>query len=224
MGKAIGYIRCSTEEQADSRAGLDAQRSAILAEARRRGWDEADLTIVEDAGFSGRDLRRPGIEAALESLRHRKADTLVVSKLDRLSRSLVDFAGLMDRASREKWALIALDLNVDTSTPAGEAMAAMLATFAQFERRLIGERTKAALAMKRAAGVRLGRPRVIPDDVVERIRTDRASGLTLRSIADRLTSEAVPTAMGGGRWYVSTVQSVLSPASRPIPATSGTAE
>src|SRR5262249_40156314 len=150
MGKAIGYVRCSTEEQADSRAGLDAQRAAILAEARRRGWDEADLTIVEDAGFSGRDLRRPGIEEALESLRRRNADTLVVSKLDRLSRSLVDFAGLMARASREKWALIALDLNVDTSTPAGEAMAAMLATFAQFERRLIGERTKAALAMKKA--------------------------------------------------------------------------
>ncbi len=107
MGKTIGYIRCSTEEQADSRAGLDAQRSAILAEAQRRGWDEADLTFVEDAGFSGKNLDRPGIEAALDALRHRKADTLVVSKLDRLSRSLVDFAGLMDRASREKWAAMA---------------------------------------------------------------------------------------------------------------------
>jgi DNA invertase Pin-like site-specific DNA recombinase len=216
MGRAIGYIRCSTEEQADSRAGLEAQRSAILAEARRRGWDEAELTIVEDAGFSGRDLHRPGIEAALDSLRRRKADTLVVSKLDRLSRSLVDFAGLMDRASRERWALIALDVNIDTSTPAGEAAAAMLAVFAQFERRVIGERTKAALAVKKAAGVRLGRPRVISDAVVARIEAERASGRSLRAIADSLNGDEIPTARGGRRWYVSTVQSVLSQASQQV--------
>jgi DNA invertase Pin-like site-specific DNA recombinase len=212
MAKAIGYVRCSTEEQADSRAGLEVQRAAILAEARRRGWDEADLTFVEDAGFSGKDLHRPGIEAALDALRHRKADTLVVSKLDRLSRSLVDFAGLMDRASREHWALVALDLGVDTSTPAGEAMAAMLATFAQFERRLIGERTKAALAIKKAAGVRLGRPRLIPEDIVARIVAERSSGATLRAIADRLNRDGVPTSMGGRQWWVATVQGVLSQA------------
>ncbi len=209
MGRTIAYIRCSTEEQADSRAGLDAQRAAILAEAQRRGWDEADLTFVEDAGFSGKNLDRPGIEIALDALRHRKADTLVVSKLDRLSRSLIDFAGLMQRASREHWALVALDLGVDTSTPAGEAMAAVLATFAQFERRLTGERTKAALAVKKAAGVRLGRPRLIPDDIVARIVTQRSAGMTLRAIADGLNTDAVPTAMGGRCWYVSTVQVVL---------------
>jgi len=212
MSRTIAYLRCSTEEQADSRAGLEAQRAAIIVEAKRRGWDEADLRYVEDAGFSGKDLHRPGIEAALDALRHRKADTLVVSKLDRLSRSLVDFAGLMDRASRERWALIALDLNVDTSTPAGEAMAAMLATFAQFERRLIGERTKSALAVKRAAGVRLGRPRLIPDEIVARIIAERSSGATLRAIADGLNRDAIPTAMRGRQWWVATVQGVLAQA------------
>ncbi|HEY5484617.1 MAG TPA: recombinase family protein [Propionibacteriaceae bacterium] len=212
MSRTIAYIRCSTEEQADSRAGLEAQRAAILAEAKRRGWDEADVTFIEDAGFSGKNLDRPGIEAALDALRHRKADTLVVSKLDRLSRSLVDFAGLMDRASREHWALIALDLNVDTSTPAGEAMAAMLATFAQFERRLIGERTKSALAIKKAAGVRLGRPRLIPEEIVARIVAERSSGATLRAIADGLNRDAVPTAMRGRQWWVATVQGVLAQA------------
>jgi DNA invertase Pin-like site-specific DNA recombinase len=212
MARTIAYLRCSTEEQADSRAGLDAQRAAILAEAQRRGWDEADVTFIEDAGFSGKNLDRPGIETALDALRHRKADTLVVSKLDRLSRSLVDFAGLMDRASREHWALIALDLNVDTSTPAGEAMAAMLATFAQFERRLIGERTKAALAVKKAAGVRLGRPRLIPEEIVARIVAERSSGATLRAIADGLNRDAIPTAMRGRQWWVATVQGVLAQA------------
>ena len=81
----------------------------------------------------------------------------------------MDFAGLMAQAGRKRWALGALDLNVDTATPAGEAMAAMLATFAQFERRLIGQRTKEALAVKRQQGVRLGRPRTVAAAVVERI-------------------------------------------------------
>jgi DNA invertase Pin-like site-specific DNA recombinase len=209
MPKVIAYLRCSTEEQADSRAGLDAQRAAILAEGHRRGWAACDMAFTEDAGYSGKDLKRPGIEAALGALRHRHADILVVSKLDRLSRSLMDFAGLMDRASREHWALIALDLNVDTSTPAGEAMASMLATFAQFERRLIGERTKAALAAKRRQRVKLGRPRIIPDAVVARIASERTSGSTLRAIVSGLNRDGVPTAMGNRLWSVSTVQRVV---------------
>src|SRR5450759_4012152 len=112
----------------------------------------------------------------------------------------------------EHWALIALDLNVDPSTPAGEAMAAMLATFAQFERRLIGERTKSALAVKKAAGVRLGRPRLIPEEIAARIVAERSSGATLRAIADGLNRDAVPTAMRGRQWWVATVQGVLAQA------------
>ncbi len=209
MSKTIAYVRCSTEEQAESRAGLEAQRAAILAEAARRGWDEANLTFIEDAGFSGKDLNRPGIAAALDALRHHRADTLVVSKLDRLSRSMLDFAGLMDRASREKWALVALDLGVDTGTPQGEMVAAVMAVFAQFERRLIGQRTKDALAARKAAGVRLGRPRLIPEGVVARIVAERSSGATLRAVVEGLNRDGVPTANGGQRWYVSTVQAVL---------------
>jgi DNA invertase Pin-like site-specific DNA recombinase len=207
--KVIGYLRCITEEQADSRAGLDAQRAAILAEAQRRGWAETDLTFVEDAGFSGKNLDRPGISAALDALRHRRADTLVVSKLDRLSRSMLDFAGLMDRASKERWALVALDLGVDTSTPSGEVMAGVLALFAQFERRLIGERTKDALAAKKAAGVQLGRPTSIPASITSQIVDWRASGLTLREIVERLALAGVPTVSGAG-WQISTIQRVLA--------------
>jgi DNA invertase Pin-like site-specific DNA recombinase len=203
MGGVIGYVRVSTDEQADSRAGLEAQRAAILAEAQRRGWNECDLTFVEDAGYSGKDLHRPGIVAALDALRHHRADALVVSKLDRLSRSMLDFAGLMDRSTREGWALVALDLGVDTTTPQGEMVAAVMAVFAQFERRLIGQRTKEALAVKKAQGVRLGRPRLTPDAVIARIRAERAAGRTLRVIADGLNADGVPTAMGGRRWYVS---------------------
>lgn len=215
MTDAIGYVRVSTEEQAVSGAGLEAQRVAILAEAERRGWRLVD--VVEDAGFSGRDLKRPGIVAALDALRRGRADTLVVSKLDRLSRSMLDFAGLMERSTKEGWALVALDLGVDTTTPQGEMVANVMATFAQFERRLIAQRTRDALAAKRAAGVRLGRPPTLPTDVIERIVAARRGGASLQEIADRLTAEDVPTAQGGRRWYASTVAAVLRAARVDMP-------
>lgn len=211
----IGYIRVSTEEQADSRAGLEAQRAAIQAEATRRGWHL--IEVVEDAGFSGKDLRRPGIAAALETLRSHRADTLVVAKLDRLSRSMLDFAALMDRATREHWALVALDLGVDTSTPSGEMMANVLATFAQFERRLIGQRTKDALAQKVAQGIKLGRPVEMSEEVRARIVAERAAGRSFSAIARRLTAEAIPTAQGGRQWYPSTVRAAVLSIERGTP-------
>jgi DNA invertase Pin-like site-specific DNA recombinase len=210
--RVIGYVRVSTDEQADSGAGLAAQRAAILAEAQRRGWHLVE--VIEDAGYSGKSLKRPGIAAALDALAHKRADTLVVAKLDRVSRSLLDFAGLMDRAAREHWALVALDVNVDTTTPAGEMMANVLATFAQFERRLIAQRTRDALAQKRLAGVRLGRPRTMGDDVLHRIVAERAAGRSLTAIADGLTADGVPTVRGGPRWYASTVSKALGTAKR----------
>ena len=82
-------------------------------------------------------------------------------------------AGLMAKATSEHWSLVALDVAVDTSTPSGEAMADMFATFAQFERRLISQRTKEALAVKKAQGVRLGRPRTLPQAAVRRIQRQR---------------------------------------------------
>ena len=215
MAAIIGYMRVSTDEQAESHAGLDAQRAAILAEARRRGWDEGDITWIEDAGFSGKNLKRPGISQALEALRRGEASTLVVAKLDRLTRSMSDFAPLLARAATQRWALVALDVNVDTSTPTGEAMAHVVATFAQLERRLIGERTREALRAKVARGERLGRPRITDDAVVERVIELRASGVTLQSIADVLQRDGVPTSQGGRRWYPSTVRNLLgSPTSR----------
>lgn len=210
--QVIGYVRVSTDEQGESGAGIEAQRVAITAECERRGWQL--LNVAEDPGYSAKDLRRPGIQAALEALSRHQADGLVAAKLDRLSRSMIDFAALMAMAQREGWALVALDCAVDTTTPAGEAMANVLATFAQFERRLIGQRTKEALAAKRAAGVRLGRPRTLPDHVVDQVVAERRQGGTLRGIATRLNDGGVQTAQGGARWHASTVRAVLLSAER----------
>jgi DNA invertase Pin-like site-specific DNA recombinase len=205
--RVIGYVRVSTEEQAMSGAGLEAQRRAIVAECRRRGWELVET--IEDAGYSAKDLRRPGVQEALRALEAGEARALVVAKLDRLSRSMLDFAALMATAQKQNWALVALDCAVDTSTPAGEAMAHVLATFGQFERRLISQRTREALAVKKASGVRLGRPPNLPSAVVRRIQRQRERGDSLRKIAADLNESGVATAQGGVRWYAATVRHVL---------------
>jgi DNA invertase Pin-like site-specific DNA recombinase len=113
----------------------------------------------------------------------------------------------MDLAQRKGWALIALDLGVDTSTPAGEAMASMLSVFAQFERRLIGQRTREALAVKRSQGVQLGRPRELPADVRTRVEAMLHADLSDSEIARILNAEQVPTARGA-RWWPSTIRHI----------------
>jgi DNA invertase Pin-like site-specific DNA recombinase len=203
----VGYVRVSTDEQVDSGAGMEAQRNAIRVACRERGWQL--VAVVEDAGYSAKDLKRPGIAEALEMVESGVADALVVARLDRLSRSLLDFAALMDRARRKGWSVAALDLGVDTSTPSGEMLASVMASFAQFERRLIGQRTKEALAVKRAEGVRLGRPRTLTPEVVERVWRMHRRGATLRKIALRLNAEGVPTAHGGACWRASSVSGVI---------------
>lgn len=205
-GCLVGYVRVSTEEQATSGLGLADQRRAIRHAAEQRGLILTGLH--EDAGRSGSNLDRPGLTAALEAVSAGEAGGLIVAKLDRLSRSLLDFAGLMDRSRREGWALIALDLGVDTSSPQGELMASVLATFAQFERRLIGERTKAALNIKRSQGVQLGRPRSISDSTIDLIRQHRASGMSYRQLAALLNAGSVPCGQGG-QWWPATVQQAL---------------
>ena len=88
MESILAYVRVSTNEQAQSGLSLEAQRSAILAEAERRGWTKAAIRFIEDAGYSAKNLRRPGIEEALRALKAGEADTLVVSRVDRLTRSI----------------------------------------------------------------------------------------------------------------------------------------
>src|ERR1700688_4055499 len=117
---------------------------------------------------SGKTLTRPALTAALTALDSSAGSVLMVAKLDRLTRSVHDATGLMLAADKGGWGLVALDAPVDTTTPQGAAMAQVLAVFAELERRLIGERTKAALAVRRSQGVRLGRPPTLSPDVVER--------------------------------------------------------
>jgi DNA invertase Pin-like site-specific DNA recombinase len=95
------------------------------------------------------------------------------------------------------------------TSPQGEMMAGILSVFAQFERRLIGERTKAGMAVRKAQGVKIGRPVQLADDVRARLVVMRASGLSYPAIAQRLNAEGVPTARGRA-WYPSTVHGVVN--------------
>lgn len=208
-GTVVAYVRVSTEEQAASGLGLDAQRAAIAAEAQRRGW-----TVVEtfaDEGISGGKgvEHRPGLAAAIEAVESGRAAGFLAAKLDRVSRSVLDTAQLMEQARRGGWELTTCDLAIDTSTPAGEATASMMAVFSQLERRLISQRTREALAVKKAQGVRLGRPSSLPREVVERIIAAKAAGSSLRTIAAELTADNVATSQGGKTWHASTVKGVL---------------
>jgi DNA invertase Pin-like site-specific DNA recombinase len=202
----IGYCRVSTEEQAASGLGLESQRAAIESECQRRGLPLLDLQI--DAGASGRSLDRPGLKAALKAVTEGSGTILMVAKLDRLTRSVHDATGLMRLAEKGGWGLVALDAPVDTTTPQGAAMAQVLAVFAELERRLIGDRTKAALAVKRGQGVRLGRPSTLSRGLVARIVAERSFGSTWTAIARGLNEDGVPTAQGGARWYPATVRYV----------------
>jgi DNA invertase Pin-like site-specific DNA recombinase len=205
--KVIAYVRVSTDEQSVSGLGLADQRSTIERETQRRGW--TDVEYLADEGFSAKNLTRPAISKALDALTKGEASILVVSKLDRLSRSLLDFASLMDRAKREGWQLVVLDLAIDTTTPSGQLMANVMASFAEYERQLIGQRTSAALQQKKAQGARLGRPKSLDGAVARRIVALREGGKSTPVIANQLNMEAVPTARGGVRWYPSTVSGVL---------------
>lgn len=205
--RVIGYVRVSTHDQADSGLGLEAQRQKITAEVSRRGWEL--LEIIEDAGASAKKLDREGLSAALSALAEGKADVLMCAKLDRLSRSVKDVCQVGDMARHYGWNLVLLDCNLDTTTPYGTAQLNMMATFAQLERELIGLRTREALAVKKAQGVKLGGPVLMDSTTEERILQLRGEGLSMHKIAATLNAEGVPTAGGGKAWYASTVRVVL---------------
>jgi DNA invertase Pin-like site-specific DNA recombinase len=192
-----GYTRVSTAEQGKSGLGLAAQRETIEDEAKRRGLS-APITSEEIA--SGADPRRPILAGILDSLL--KGDVLIVKRIDRLSRSLLQFAEIVDKAKRVGWSLVVVDENIDFSTPGGRAMANMLSVFAEFERDMISQRIKDALRSK-------------PDyaygaDVRARARELKDQGLTLERIAIRLEREGIKPLRGGDQLSRSAVARMVA--------------
>ena len=203
---ALVYLRVSTMEQVDNGSSLEGQLRGLISEAEKRGWD---YDVVEDAGQSAKSLNRPALQAALGRLDRGEADYLMSVRLDRVSRSVSDFAGLMDRAARKGWGIVLLSPNIDTTNPAGRFTANVLASAAQYERELIGLRTKEGMAQRRLEGVKLGRPSGVGKDVLAFIVSARGKGMSLRLIADQLNEAGAVTAQGGKKWHASTIKAVL---------------
>lgn len=155
----VGYIRVGTAEQADSGASIEAQRQIIETAAARAG--RPLLTVPEETA-RGKTVRdRPKLRRASRLIERGQADGIVAAKLDRLSRSVLDFALFPHQATAGGWTVTVCDRALDASTPEGEAMAYVLMAWAQFERRRIVQRTREALAVPPRPG-RSPRPPVRP--------------------------------------------------------------
>lgn len=209
----IGYARVSTDEQALYGYGLDAQETKLRDYARRVN---AEMTIMRDEGISGKSLERPALMRALAKIAAGDADGLVVAKLDRLTRSVIDFMLLMEWFDTAKAQLVAMDIELDTTLPTGRLMVQMMAIFGEWERGLIAQRTRDALAAAKAQGRPIGPPSVNDrPEIAQRIRRMREAGMTLQAICDHLDADGVPTSRGGSRWRPSAVQAVLGKKRRP---------
>lgn len=167
----IGYARCSTQHQ-----NLDAQLEQLI---------ECEKIFSEK--LSGGKADRPELHRAIDYLRD--GDTLVVTKLDRLARSLTDLHHIVEMIEHKGASLSILNQSIDTSTSSGKLMFSMLGAFAEFERDLINERVQEGLERAKANGVKMGKPRQISDEkrkrIVELIE-DENSSLTKQEIADMM--------------------------------------
>ena len=152
---SIGYARVSTAGQAVNGDSIDDQRARIEAHANAQGLTLSE--IITDGGFSASSLKRPGMARLLKLIRGRKVDTVVVLKLDRLTRSLRDLGDLIELFERTGVRLVSLSESIDTNTAAGRMMLNILGTVSQWQREYIAERTAEVLAYKRSKGQRTSR-------------------------------------------------------------------
>jgi DNA invertase Pin-like site-specific DNA recombinase len=219
--KAFGYCRVSTAGQAEDGVSLEAQEARIAA------WclaNDVELArVFTDAGLSGKRAdNRPALQEALDAV-SKEGGVLIVYSLSRLARSTKDTIAIGERLAKAGADLVSLSERIDTTTAAGKMIFRMLAVLAEFERDLVSERTKTALAHKKAKGQRCGQ---IPfgfsvaedgvtlvsnsaeQEAIALVRQLRADGLSIRKIVDEMNSRGVRT-KEGGRWHIATVQRVL---------------
>ena len=218
--KAIGYVRVSTEGQAQDGVSMAAQ------EAKIRAWAELNdaeaVTLFRDAGLSGKRAdNRPGLQAALGAVS--KGDALLVYSLSRLARSTKDTITIAERLDKQGADLVSLSEKIDTTSAAGKMVFRMLAVLSEFERDQVSERTRMALAHKRANGEKTGGdvpfgfrlrdghlvPHKRERKAIALIHDLRAKGYSLRSIAGELESNGYRTKTGRKHWNPKTISTII---------------
>jgi len=226
--RVVAYVRVSTDDQAQHGVSIAAQREK--AEQYCDLFDLQLVAIVKDSGKSAKTLDRPGLRRALAMLESGKADALLVHKLDRLTRSVLDLGQLLkDYFEAGESDLISMAENVDTTTAAGRLVLNVLVSVAQWEREAIGERTRDAISHLKAQGVRNGRAglgwryseekdehgrrKIVSDRseaaTVRAVLSLREQGMSYSSIARELEKRGRKTKRGG-QWDHSTVRHILA--------------
>ena len=198
----VGYVRVSTDRQAEKGVSLDAQRAKLAAYAQLYGLNL--VAIVGDEGASGTTINRPGLHKALNMLKAGEAEALLVVKLDRLVRSLYKLGKLLEEYfSDGRWSLLSVGENIDTRTPGGRLVLNVLGSVAQWETETISLRISEALQFKIKKGGAVGGPapygfRKVGTDIktldsvgeeqaiIQEARRLRASGLSLRKVSKAL--------------------------------------
>ena len=220
---AVGYIRVSTEDQVKEGISLENQKSKIKTYCELKDLDL--IEIIEDAGISAKNLKRPGVQKVLLLARKKKADAVVVYKLDRIFRSTVD--ALETTRMFDKWGVSfhSIEETLDTQSAMGRFFFTLTAALAEMERRIIGERTKAALAHKRAKRESIGgyappygydlddTGHLISNDLEQKgiklIRSLHEKGNSLRVICRELEANGYQTKTGKDEWNPKTVSMIL---------------
>jgi DNA invertase Pin-like site-specific DNA recombinase len=222
MREAIAYVRVSSEEQADSGLGLEAQRQRVAAYCQMKDLHLSE--VFEDPGISGgKPLASRPAGSKLLAAAKRDKSVVVVAKLDRLFRSVADAANVIADFNKKGIELVAIAEGFDTTNPYGRAMAQMASVFAELERAMIRERTRSAMNVKRSRGERISGhapfgwdfgfggqlvENACEQKIIARIRQLHADGLSYRGIARHLDCEGI-LPKRGSRWIHTTVKSIL---------------
>ncbi len=217
--RAVGYIRVSTTEQAEEGISLDNQRKRIGAFCVAKDWDL--INVYEDAGKSGKDLNRDGIQELIANCSKDTFDAVVVYKVDRITRRQRDLWHLIDDVfEANDVGFVSVNEPFDTTSAIGKACLGMIGVFAQLEREIAAERTRDALKYKKENGEYIGGVPLGYDAVDGELKENdelatvkyakklRREGYSYSHIADRLNVEGRQTKRGG-RWHKSTVSYLL---------------
>jgi DNA invertase Pin-like site-specific DNA recombinase len=191
---------------------LDVQERQLQQAAEMAGYTLIEL--VREEGRSGKNISgRPALTDALKRLDAGEAKALFVTRIDRLARSTQDFLGVVDRANKNGWRLVMLDLNLDTSSYQGRFVVTIMSALAEMERGIIAERQKDVHKDRRARGVvwgvDMGPKNKTPEEIKQRIVAERSLGFSYQKIADSLNKDSIPT-QNNKKWYATTVKNILS--------------
>ena len=203
--KVVGYARVSTAEQASEGISLEMQGKKIEAYCSVKDWTADE--VISDAGQSAKSLTRPGMQRLIAMVEAGQVNTVIVYKLDRLTRSVADLDRLVKLFERRGVALVSLQESLDATTATGRLMMNLLASVSQWEREVIGERTKEAMQHLKAQGKQVGRSGLEDPATVARIAEDRAQGKSYEAIAQGLTRDGIPSGRGG-RWTAMSVRRI----------------